>query len=121
MAGWLNAKNTHINKTAEQGISEADEVVMLPPPKRIDKMIFEDLTEKDFRLIGEMIPAALTFPDMKESLISIKDKYDLNDEDAVTAFFIAQECKKHYKDIDNVISRRTKGLLKERDKLGLVT
>lgn len=84
-------------------------------------MIFEDLTEKDFRLIGAMIPTALTFPNMKKALIRIKDKYNLNDEDAGTAFFIAQECAKHYKDIDNVIRRRTKDLLEERDRLGSVT
>ena len=35
-------------------------------------MIFEDLTDTDFRAIGAKLPTALTFPRMKKSLEEIK-------------------------------------------------
>jgi len=79
-------------------------------------MVLEDLNYKELRLIGAMIPNALTFPIMKKVIKDIMLSYDLGEEDAATAFFIAQECEKHYKDIDKIITRRTKDLIEERDK-----
>ncbi|MFK5949950.1 MAG: hypothetical protein QM500_14400 [Methylococcales bacterium] len=84
-------------------------------------MVFEDLTDGDFRAIGAKLPTALTFPHMKKSLEEIKNLYQLNETDAATAFFIAQESTAHYKAIDRIISYRVEDLLSERAKLGLVT
>lgn len=84
-------------------------------------MIFEDLTEEDLRVIGVMIPTALTFSSMKKVISDIELSYCLGEIDAATAFFIAQECSKHYKDIDKVVKRRTEDLLKERGRADLAT
>jgi len=84
-------------------------------------MVFEDLTDNDFRDIVRLIPTALTFPDMENILSKIKELYSLNEVDAATAFFIAKECAEHYKAIDRIISYRVEDLLHERAKTDLDT
>jgi hypothetical protein len=83
--------------------------------------VFEDLTDNDFRAIINIIPTALTLPDIKDALAKVRNFFLLNELDAITAILIAQESANHYKAIDRIISYRVEDLLNERSKVDLKT